>query len=97
MTTTVTIQEAETRLPELLRRVTNGEQIIIAKAGKPIAMLSPIGETPARRVPGNDAGQVEIGPDFDAPLSEMKTLAQEVATHWTSEKSGVELSAEQRR
>ena len=72
MATTLTIQEAETRLPELLRRVKNGEQITITDAGKPIAVLSPIGETPTRRVPGNDAGQVEIGSDFDAPLSEFE-------------------------
>jgi len=50
----------------------NGEQIIIAKAGKPIAVLSPIAETPARRVPGNDAGRVVISADFDAPLPEFE-------------------------
>jgi antitoxin (DNA-binding transcriptional repressor) of toxin-antitoxin stability system len=48
----------------------NGEQIIIAKGGKPVAVLSPIEAMPARRVPGNDAGKVVIKPDFDEPLPE---------------------------
>lgn len=48
----------------------NGEEIIIAKAGKPVAVLSPFEEAPRRRVPGNDAGKVVIGPDFDEPLPE---------------------------
>jgi prevent-host-death family protein len=68
--TTVNIHEAKTHLSKLLRRVMNGEQIIIAKAGKPVAVLSPIEEAPARRVPGSDAGKVVIKPDFDEPLPE---------------------------
>jgi antitoxin (DNA-binding transcriptional repressor) of toxin-antitoxin stability system len=48
----------------------NGEEIVIAKSGKPVAVLSPYKEAPADRVPGNDAGRVVIGPDFDAPLPE---------------------------
>jgi antitoxin (DNA-binding transcriptional repressor) of toxin-antitoxin stability system len=48
----------------------NGEEIIIAKAGKPIAILSPVSEAPVRRTPGNDAGQVILKPNFDAPLPE---------------------------
>lgn len=68
--TTVNIHEAKTHLSKLLRRVMNGEQIIIAKAGKPVAVLSPFEEAPARRVPGNDAGKVVIKPEFDEPLPE---------------------------
>lgn len=68
--TTVNIHEAKTHLSKLLRRVMNGEQIIIAKAGKPIAVLSPIDDTLPRRHPGNDAGKVVIKPDFDEPLPE---------------------------
>ena len=49
-----------------------GEQIIIAKAGRTIAVLSPISEAPAPRIPGNDVGQVIISPDFDAPLPEFE-------------------------
>ena len=67
---TVNIHEAKTQLSKLLRRVMNGEQIIIAKAGRPVAVLSPFEEAPARRIPGNDAGRVIIHADFDDPLPE---------------------------
>ena len=67
---TVNIHEAKTQLSKLLERVMNGEQIIIAKAGKPIAILVPISDLPSKRVPGDDAGKVIISPDFDEPLPE---------------------------
>jgi prevent-host-death family protein len=67
---TVNVHEAKTHLSKLLERVMNGEQIIIAKAGKPIAILTPISEMPQPRIPGNDAGKVVIGADFDEPLPE---------------------------
>lgn len=68
--TMINIHEAKTHLSKLLTRVMSGEQIIIAKAGKPIAVLSPIEEMPAQRTPGGDAGQVVIKPNFDDPLTE---------------------------
>ena len=49
---------------KLLERVMNGEQIIIAKAGKPVAVLTPISDMPST-YPGNDAGKVTISADFD--------------------------------
>ena len=70
MTVTVNIHEAKTNLSRLLRRVSAGEEIVIAKAGRPIARLVPVMQKPARRVPGSAAGQVIIAPDFDAPLPE---------------------------
>jgi prevent-host-death family protein len=70
--TTVNIHQAKTHLSKLLERVMQGEQIIIAKAGRPIAVLSPISEAPTPRIPGNDVGQVIISPDFDAPLPEFE-------------------------
>jgi len=70
MATTVNIHEAKTNLSRLLRRVSAGEEIVIAKAGRPIARLVPVMQKPARRVPGSAAGQVIIVPDFDAPLPE---------------------------
>jgi len=70
MSVQVNIHEAKTHLSELLVRVKEGEEIIIAKAGKPIARLVPVGERPARRVPGSAKGKVTIAPDFDAPLPE---------------------------
>ena len=64
------IHEAKTHFSKLLRRVVSGERIIIAKAGKPIAVISPIDEVPKDRTPGVDAGKLVISPDFDAPLPE---------------------------
>ena len=72
MTITVNIHEAKTHLSRLLERVKRGEQVIIAKAGKPIAILSPFQQTPSQRVPGIDAGKVKIAPDFDEPLLEFE-------------------------
>ena len=68
--TIVNIHEAKTHLSKLLQRVINGEEIVIAKAGDPIAILSPIKETVIHRTPGSDAGKVIIMPDFDDPLPE---------------------------
>ena len=72
MNTVINIHEAKTHLSRLLERVMQGEKIIIAKAGRPVAILIPFDEPPARRVPGNDAGKVVIAPDFDAPLPEFE-------------------------
>jgi len=70
MSATVNVHEAKTHLSKLLQRVQNGEQIVIARGGVPIALLSPVTTPSTPRVPGNDAGRVTIGPDFDAPLPE---------------------------
>lgn len=68
MATTVNIHEAKTHLSKLLTRVSLGEEIIIARNGKPIARLAPIAGKPKNRVPGSAKGQIWIAPDFDAPL-----------------------------
>lgn len=74
MTTTVNIHEAKTHFSKLLQRVLNGEEVIIARAGEPIAVLSPLRSRMPRRTPGNDAGQVVITPAFDEPLPEFDEL-----------------------
>lgn len=68
MSTQVNIHEAKTHLSRLLQRVQAGEEITIAKAGKPIARLSAIQQRPTRRVPGND--RIVIHPNFDDPVPE---------------------------
>jgi prevent-host-death family protein len=70
MMTIVNIHEAKTHLSRLLARVSGGEEIIIAKAGKPIARLVPMAPKLTQRVPGGAAGKIIIAPDFDAPLPE---------------------------
>lgn len=70
MSTQVNIHEAKTHFSRLLARVQAGEEITIAKAGKPIARLSAIQDRPKRRVPGMDKGKVIIHPNFDDPIPE---------------------------
>lgn len=64
------VHEAKTHLSQLLARVAQGEEIIIAKAGKPVARLVPATEALQQRVPGSARGRITISPDFDAPLPE---------------------------
>ncbi len=68
--TTFNIHEAKTHFSKLLERVLNGEEIIIAKAGKPIARISPVFNTMSPRVPGIDKGKIVIMPNFNDPLEE---------------------------
>ena len=68
----VNTHEAKTHLSKLLERVRQGEKIIIAKAGKPVAVLTPFEEIPQARLPGIDAGKVVISEDFDKPLEEFE-------------------------
>ena len=70
MPKTINIHEAKTHLSRLLERVSEGEEIVISKAGRPVARLVPAGERPERREPGSASGLVVVGEDFDAPLPE---------------------------
>jgi prevent-host-death family protein len=74
MTMTVNVHEAKTHFSKLLQRVLEGEEVIIAKAGQPVAVLSPALSAVTRRLPGNDAGKVIITPAFDEPLPEFDEL-----------------------
>jgi len=64
----VNVHEAKTQLSQLLHRVEAGEEIVIARAGKPVARLVPVDVDSASRPLGMDAGLVRIAEDFDAPL-----------------------------
>ena len=66
----VNIREAKTSFSKLLKRVQMGEEIVVAKAGKPIARLVPFRERTVARKPGTAKGLISIRPDFDAPLPE---------------------------
>ncbi|MDP2389619.1 MAG: type II toxin-antitoxin system prevent-host-death family antitoxin [Acidobacteriota bacterium] len=61
------LYDAKTQLSALVEEASNGAEIIIAKAGKPLAKLVAFRHT-ARRKPGRAKGLVWIGDDFDAPL-----------------------------
>ena len=68
--TEVNVHQAKTQLSQLLHRVEAGEEVIIARAGKPIARLVAFQAGSTDRPLGIDAGVVRIAPDFDAPLPE---------------------------
>lgn len=69
MTIEVNIHEAKTHLSKLLHRVMAGEEIIIAKSGKPVARIVPIEQKSAiLRVPGSAKGKLVIPEDFNQSL-----------------------------
>ena len=68
MPAAINLYDAKTNLSALVDRAAAGEEIIIAKSGKPMARLVPLEVRAAPRVPGLLKGQIKIGPDFDAPL-----------------------------
>jgi prevent-host-death family protein len=63
----VNIHEAKTHFSNLLRRVAAGEEVIISRAGQPVAKIVPIGRRAMRQF-GIDRGVFEVPDDFDAPL-----------------------------
>lgn len=65
---TVNTHHAKTHLSELLDRAARGEEIIIAKAGKPVAKLIGYSRETAPRTGGQWKGLVRMGSDFDEPL-----------------------------
>ena len=89
MPETIGVRELKNHASRLLRAVREEmAEYVVTLRGEPVAVLRPMTEEEAQRL-----RQVEI----DKSLAEMKTLAEEVGAAWTSEKSGVELVAEQRR
>ncbi len=64
----VNVHEAKTHLSRLLERTAAGEQIVIAKAGRPVARLVPVATASGDRELGRDRGLVWMADDFDAPL-----------------------------
>jgi prevent-host-death family protein len=72
--TQVNIHEAKTRLSELLERVQRGEEVIIAKAGKPIAKLSTLETVKKIPRPGRLAGRLHITFDFADADKEIEKL-----------------------
>lgn len=75
----VNVHEAKTHLSRLLERVAGGEEIVIAKAGKPIAKLVPYKETLEPRTLGGWEGRVWMADDFDE-------LPEEIAAAFRGER-----------
>ncbi len=64
----VNIHYAKTNLSRLVDKVASGTEVVIAKAGKPMARLVPIKPVLRVRKPGFLKGKIKIADDFDAPL-----------------------------
>ncbi len=64
----VNIHEAKTQFSKLIARIQQGDEIIIAKAGRPVARLVPIAESTKERTPGSAKGKMKISSDFNDPL-----------------------------
>jgi prevent-host-death family protein len=64
----VNLHEAKTHLSRLVEDAAAGEEIIIAKAGKPLAKLTPLTDTPGARQLGSMRGKIWLADDFDDPL-----------------------------
>lgn len=67
---TVNMHEAKTHLSRLVDEASAGEEIVLAKAGKPVARLGPLAAHRKRRGLGVLAGRFTVPDDFDAPLPE---------------------------
>lgn len=59
------IHEAKTHFSRLVERVMRGEEVVIGKAGRPVARLVPYVEDRGPRVPGGWEGRVRVADDFD--------------------------------
>jgi len=68
--TTINIHEAKTHLSRLVEEVAAGAEIIIAKAGKPIARLMPIAASIRKKHLGLLKGKIKVPDDFNAPLDD---------------------------
>ena len=72
----VNIHEAKTNLSKLIKKVVNGEEVIIAKGNKPLVKMVLIeGNKPKRKV-GSAKGKIITGKDFDAPLDDFSEYIQ---------------------
>ncbi|TLZ02563.1 MAG: type II toxin-antitoxin system Phd/YefM family antitoxin [Gammaproteobacteria bacterium] len=75
--TIINIYEAKTTLSKLVERAAAGEDVIIARGGKPVARLTRLA-APKRRVRfGILKGKIKVAEDFDAPLPEHVRVAFE--------------------
>jgi prevent-host-death family protein len=70
----VNMHEAKTRLSQLVELVEEGERVVIARAGIPVAELVPVGPAQLERRGGQWAGRAQISTEFDAPLPEIEEL-----------------------
>jgi len=68
MSEQINIYDAKTQLSKLVERAEAGEEIVIARGGRPAAKLVPFLAPAVKRTPGRMRGRIRLGRDFDAPL-----------------------------
>jgi prevent-host-death family protein len=68
----VTLEEAQAHLPQLIERLQPGEEITITEHGRPLAQVKKAERTSWPCKAGSAAGKVWMAPDFDAPLEDFK-------------------------
>lgn len=73
----VNMHEAKTRLSELVARALKGEEIVIARANKPLVRLTPIASPARERELGRFRGKIHIADYFDQPLPDTFWLGEE--------------------
>lgn len=71
---TTNIYEAKTNLSKLIEYVLSGKEVVIAKAGKPVAKLTPYLPSKEKRKPGLLKGKIMIPDDFDDESEEINKL-----------------------
>jgi prevent-host-death family protein len=76
----VNVYEAKTQLSRLLDAAERGEEVVIARAGRPVARLVPIAAT-RRRTPGTSRGQWKLAEDWDSPQTNAEVAATFEASH----------------
>jgi prevent-host-death family protein len=64
----INVHDAKTHFSRILNRVQSGEEIIIAKAGKPVARIVPLMTKVGKRTPGSAKGRISITKGFFGPL-----------------------------
>lgn len=75
--TAVSVAEAQAKLPELIRGVTRGEEVVILENDLPVARLIAAQTAPPQRKLGSLRGTVTyVAPDFDAPLEDFQEYSQ---------------------
>jgi prevent-host-death family protein len=74
MSVQVNIYEAKTRLSQLVDQAVEGEDVVIARNGTPIARLVPIQRPAVHRQPGAWKGKGRVAPDFDETPEELVEL-----------------------
>jgi prevent-host-death family protein len=89
MPTSIGVRDLKYQASRVLRAVREEmSEYVVTVRGEPVAVLRPLTEEEAQRL--REA-------DIEAALRQMKSLSQEVASAWTSDKGGLEIVAEQRR